>query len=539
MKAKIEKIAREKDLFRMDGDGMIRVPILLKGVLRAPAQMSRAEAERAFSAQGADGTWARAGGNLVLREPVYHRASLERSGAFAYTVLPDFRPEEVIEADPVAVLAERLAPMPFSGVVEWLDGVRKALDKAAGFVDAVRRDTAGMSEHPDMWHDGGFAAFPFLLDSEAARKMVDRELSSWGIPGTGLLEGWQPLPEPAPAADPAPLMAAALFPDEPFFRETRAPKIRAFPTRQLHITAGNAPQVPLISLLRAVLTKSAAVLKAPFGAVVPAALLGMAAAVALPDHPITKSLSIVYWPGGEPSYEDALLSPGSFDRIVVWGAPEAVESVKKKALYTKVLAFNPRYGVSFLGREALQNLETAAARAATDSLVANQKACIASQIHYVEGSMEEAASYAEALKKALSAFDAAAPNLILPAVRGNLKRLMRGLFVNARWFINERDGFFTSGAVLPDGEFPLSALTMSRLVMVRAVPDLTLALKYLHPGVSTVGVYPPERLEIMADSIAARGVSNVVDLGRAGSGFGGQPHDGMMVLSELVDWKNR
>jgi hypothetical protein len=268
-------------------------------------------------------------------------------------------------------------------------------------------------------------------------------------------------------------------------------------------------------------------------------LLGAAAALALKDHPITKNMSIVYWPGGDATYEDALLSPGSFDRVVVWGAPESVESVKKRAVYTKVLAFNPRYGVSFIGREVFAgNLETAARRAATDTCVANQKACIASQIHYVEGDMEDAARYAQALQGALATFDGAAPNLVLPKVKGDIKRLQRGLFVNAKWFVNGKDGGFSSGAVLPDGEFPLSVLTMSRLVMVRAVPDLGHCLKYLHPGVSTVGLYPPERLAAMRDKIAARGVSNIIDLGRAGTGYGGQSHDGMMVLSELVDWKN-
>lgn len=538
MKTKLEEFARENSLFRPDGDGVIRLPIVVKGALRLPGAVSRAEMDRAFEAKGPESTSAKIAGNMVLREPVYDRKSLERTGETVFTVLPDFSPNEVIEAD-TGKIAESLAPMPFSGVTNWLDGVRGALEKSSGFVDEIRRDTAKTSEHPDLWHDGGFAAFSFLLDSAQAKKMVDSELGFWGIPGTDLLDKWCAVPEPARAADPAPMLASALFGDDPFFALERQPLLRAFPTRQLHITAGNAPQIPLISLLRAVLTKSAVTLKAPFGAVVPAALLGAAAALTLPDHPITKNMSVVYWPGGDAAYEDALLSPGSFDRIVVWGAPESVESVKKRVIYTKVLAFNPRYGVSFIGREAFDgNLETAARRAATDTCVANQKACIASQIHYVEGDMEEAARYAEALRQALSAFDKAAPNLVLPRVKGDIKRLQRGLFVNAKWFVNERDGAFSSGAVLPDGEFPLSVLTMSRLVMVRAVDDLGGCLKYLHPGVSTVGVWPAERLLAMRDLIAARGVSNVIDLGRAGTGYGGQSHDGMMVLSELVDWKN-
>ena len=41
----------------------------------------------------------------------------------------------------------------------------------------------------------------------------------------------------------------------------------------------------------------------------------------------------------------------------------------------------------------------------------------------------------------------------------------------------------------------------------------------------------------LRDQIAASGVSNVLPLGQCERIVPGAPHDGMMVLSELVDWK--
>ena len=38
--------------------------------------------------------------------------------------------------------------------------------------------------------------------------------------------------------------------------------------------------------------------------------------------------------------------------------------------------------------------------------------------------------------------------------------------------------------------------------------------------------------------ILARGVTNALPLGEVERMFGGMPHDGMMVLNDLVDWKN-
>ena len=42
----------------------------------------------------------------------------------------------------------------------------------------------------------------------------------------------------------------------------------------------------------------------------------------------------------------------------------------------------------------------------------------------------------------------------------------------------------------------------------------------------------------MRDRILARGVSSVLPLGRCERVYPGMPHDGMLVLNELVDWKN-
>jgi hypothetical protein len=177
------------------------------------------------------------------------------------------------------------------------------------------------------------------------------------------------------------------------------------PTRQLHITAGNTPEAAIVSTLRAILTKSAAAVKMPSGGTLTGSLLALAAA-SIPDHPITRNLSLVYWQGGDESIENDLFRPNAFDRIIVWGAPESVKSIQSRALYTRTICFNPRYGVSFIGREAFgDNLQDAVLRASADSMIHNQKACTSSLVHYVEGTGEQVNRYAELLCRALSRWD--------------------------------------------------------------------------------------------------------------------------------------
>jgi hypothetical protein len=316
-------------------------------------------------------------------------------------------------------------------------------------------------------------------------------------------------------------------------------KIRAMPTRQLHITAGNAPQIPLISALRAILTKSAGVIKSPYGATLPGALFSLAAYHVTPDHPFTRNLSMVYWQGGDESIELPLFAPGAFDRIVVWGSPDAVTSVQSKAIFTKVISFNPRFGVSLIGQSAFSHdLDRVVFSAAMDSMIYNQKSCSASLVHYVEGSEEQIEEYGQRLREVLKEWDQLAPQFISPSTRGQLKRLRRGKYFNAKWLINAIDDEFTSGAVIMPDEFDILDHPMCRLVVIRRVDNLRDVFKYLHHGVSTVGVYPEERRQELLESIATRGVSNILPLGHCERVFSGAPHDGMMVLNQLVDWKN-
>jgi len=357
-----------------------------------------------------------------------------------------------------------------------------------------------------------------------------------------LLDEWVEMPATR-MPGPVHFVGADLLPDA-LTRELHSYKalVRAMPTRQLHITAGNSPLVPILSLLRAVWTKSSCALKLPAEAVLPGSLVALIAATAAPRHPITRHLSMVYWRGGDENVERILFLPGAFDRIVVWGAPDSVASVRARARFTKVICFNPRYSVSVIGHEAFDEgeggLDEVAARAVCDSMVENQKACVASLVHYIEGSVEDAERYAAAVERSLARWDAQLPHPLLNRHRSLLKRIERGALLDARVRYHEVGGAYHSGVVVAPHEFAIKDHPMCRLIIVRPVPSLDECLRFLHPGVATVGIFPDDRRRALRDRVAARGVSNIVPLGHGGAAAAGSSHDGMLVLSELVDWKN-
>ncbi len=501
-----------KDLLSID-DGIIRVPFLTKGQLIIPPQIGRNEIEDAFRAADSNITYVKLPEAQITREPVIDRITMKYTGEYIYQVMPNFIAKDLIEND-TDKLTNTLYNISVDDILEYIDTVLTSLVKNNGLVLRVSELCKLTSEYPDSLLNNWFALMAETLNREAAREMIDRELSYNGRKGSKYLNGW----------------VEAIDTDKIY--------VRAMPTRQLHITAGNVPEVPIISTLRAVLTKSAAVIKLPFGAILPGAMLAIAAYDAAPEHPITKNLSMVYWQGGDDIIENVLFASDAFDRIVVWGGPGTVAAVQSKTPFTKTISLNPRYGISLIGKEAFpEKLEETIDKALTDVMAYNQKACISSLVHYVEGTEEQANEYAKCLQEALAKEDSKTPNFVSPDAIGQIKRMKHGRYANAKWYLNSKNDEFMSGVVVVTGEFDILEHPSSRLVVVKPVPTLDETLKYIHQSVSTVGVFPEERRQELKDRILARGVSCVLSLGQCDTVFSGMPHDGMMILNQLVEWK--
>jgi len=535
------------DLLPLEKNGkdyFLKLPFLIKGDLEYPPDIAADTIYAAFGDQSAQTgkrpeavTHVRVAGAQVIREPILNRKIVRDEEAYFYQIMPDVNPVRAGYFDPMT-LSRDLYNVPFGDVLAYLGRVSSALEMTRPLAGRAMELYSFASNVPSGFFEMAFAGFAAVLNPQTAARTVDNGLAFLGHPGRDFLDDWVELPmETAPGA--AIVSAAKIFGSQAVTNRAPQVRVRAMPTRQLHITAGNAPGIPFVSALRSLSTKSASLIKMPYGVTIPGALLALAMKEAGGDHPLTRFTSIVYWPGGDETIEDVFYRRDFFDRIVVWGAPEAVAGVKRKALFTKVLTFNPRYSLSFIGREAFpDHLEEAAVKASTDSMIWNQKACIASLVHYVEGGEEDALKYCEALAAAMKRWDAAMPNLTPPEIEGMIRRLRRGKLAGAKWFYNTAEGHFQSAVVYTPAEFDMEDHPMWRLIVVRRVDRLEDCLKYLSSSVTTVGIYPEDRRTELRDRVAACGVSNIVELGKSERLVAGAPHDGMMAYSELVDWKN-
>jgi hypothetical protein len=533
----MEKLCFKHNLLHYD-EGLVRVPFLIKGRLVPPPEISKEQIEGIFGRMDKGATYIKLAQAQIVREPVIDRKSMKYTGKYVYQVMPAVSGQELIETDKDR-LARGLYTLSTEDILKYLQSIKSALLTNRTLISRVREICRLTSEFPDAFLDGWFDSFPAAFNPEAARQMIDSELSFWGKPGSDFLNGWVELPAVISLGSLHQLGIGRFRQDIASAAPSEKVFVCAMPTCQLHITAGNAPEVPIISAMRAVLTKSAAVIKLPYGAVLSGVLFALAAYVTNPKHPITQSLSMVYWQGGDDAIESILFRPNAFNRIVVWGSPETMVSVQSRALFTRIICLNPRYSISLIGREAFSgSLEQTALKASMDVMIHNQKACNASLVNFIEGSEEQANKYAGILGEILKKWDQEMPNFVSPSAIGQIKRMRRGKYANARWYVNNRGEDFSSGTVVIPGEFDILDHPMCRLVIVQPVSNLEEALKSLNQSVAAVSVYPePRRLELR-DRILARGVSNVLPLGQSERFYAGTPHDGMVVLSQLVDWKN-
>ncbi len=90
--------------------------------------------------------------------------------------------------------------------------------------------------------------------------------------------------------------------------------MRAFGPRALHIPAGNGGLVSAVTILRSVITRSDAIIKAPSNDPLTAMAIARTLADIAPDHPITRHLAVAYWKGGDTAVEEQLYRPDTSRR---------------------------------------------------------------------------------------------------------------------------------------------------------------------------------------------------------------------------------
>ena len=312
--------------------------------------------------------------------------------------------------------------------------------------------------------------------------------------------------------------------------------VRAFAPRLVHVLPGNSPGVAVKSIAQGALVKAINLFKMsssdPFTTV---AILRTMADID-PGHALVKSMSAVYWRGGDAAVERALFRPQYFDKIVAWGGGDAIGNViQYLGPGLQLVSFDPKTSISMVGKEALASedaLEAAADLASADVMVLNQEACVASRFVYVEGGQAQvdrlcARLHERIVERARASGDARPLEMEL---REQIETLMLMEEDYRVW--GSADG---CGCVIRSDE-PVDFHPINKTANVVCVPSMDEAMKYVNVATQTVGFYPFERMADYRDRLASGGAQRIVRLGEAGPSTIGNPHDAMYPLHRFVHW---
>jgi hypothetical protein len=312
--------------------------------------------------------------------------------------------------------------------------------------------------------------------------------------------------------------------------------VRAFPPRLIHVLPGNSPVAAIQSIAFGALVKAVNLFKMgssdPFMAV---AFLRTMLDVD-PNHPVPRSMSAVYWRGGDEAVERAIYRPQFFDKIVAWGGGDAISNVIKYLMPgLQLVSFDPKTSISMVGEEVFASeatLDEAAGAAARDVGTSNQEACTASRFIFIEGERAKVDRFCERLSQKLLEHSAATGKA--PALPRDLAdevetlRMMDDEF--GVWGV--ADG---SGLVIRS-DAPVDFHPVSKTSNVVMVPTLKQALRYVNVATQTVGIYPPARQVELRNGLASGGAQRVVRLGDSSGMSVGAPHDAMYPMHRFVHW---
>ncbi len=319
----------------------------------------------------------------------------------------------------------------------------------------------------------------------------------------------------------------------------RRVRVRAFPPRLVHVLAGNAPGVATLSIARGALTKGVHLLKLPSNDLFTAtAVLRTMAAVA-PDHPVVRSFSAAYWRGGDETIESVLYRPQFFDKLVAWGGEQTIRSALRFiGPGFELVSFDPKTSISLVGREAFASeatLAEAATAAAVDVTLLDQAACASSRYQFVEGGIDEADRFADALLPELGV-ERPMSSAVGAPITGDLRDEI-DVLRSMEPYYRVLGGYEGEGLVIRSDE-PVEFHPEAKIVNVVPVAHLTDAARYANVATQTVGVYPGHRKAEVRDGLASAGVQRVVKLGDAAMVEAGVPHDGFSPLQRFVRWVN-
>nr|WP_314533027.1 acyl-CoA reductase [uncultured Pseudomonas sp.] len=323
-------------------------------------------------------------------------------------------------------------------------------------------------------------------------------------------------------------------------------EVRCFGARTLHIVAGNAVSLSLWTIIRNMVLRSDAIIKAPSNDPFTALAIARTMVDMAPDHPLTKHLSVAYWKGGDQAFEQRLYQPQNLEKIVAWGGFASMKHVTRYVQPgLELISLDPKRSASIIGQETFDseaNMREAAVRLAADIGAINQKGCVCARVVYVQsGTDEQGLERLNTFGRYVYEAMLGLPNTLSTAPKRydqGLKAHVDALRLDDEWYrvIGGKDG---EGAIicsqLPE-PVSFAASLDDRTANLVPVDDLSEMLAAVDAYTQTVGVYPESIKDQLKDVLPLYGAQRIVSLGYAAAMKFAAPQDSIEPMRRMGKW---
>lgn len=323
-------------------------------------------------------------------------------------------------------------------------------------------------------------------------------------------------------------------------------QVRCFGARTLHIVAGNAVSLSLWTIIRNMVLRSDAIIKAPSNDPFTALAIARTMVDMAPDHPLTRHLSVAYWKGGDEALEQRLYQPQNLEKIVAWGGFASIKHVTRYIQPgLELISLDPKRSASIIGQEAFASEATmreAAVRLAADIGAINQKGCVCARVVYVQsGTDEQGLQQLNTLGQYVYEAMLGLPNTLSTAPKRydqGLKAHVDALRLDDEWYqvIGGKQG---EGAIicsqLPEA-VPFAASLDDRTANLVPVDTLDEMMAAVDAYTQTVGVYPESVKDQLKDVLPLYGAQRIVSLGYAAAMKFAAPQDGIEPMRRMGKW---
>jgi long-chain-fatty-acyl-CoA reductase len=298
----------------------------------------------------------------------------------------------------------------------------------------------------------------------------------------------------------------------------------------LHILVGNVPASGMMSIVRGAITKNRTIAKLPKRDPITTTYMVLSCLEIDAEHPVSRSMNILYWPGGDAIVEPILKLA---DVVCVWGRSDVVEGIKSKTrLGVDVLEFGPKTSFTVIGREAADSKKVALGLA-HDVSIYNQEACFSPQIAFVEG---DPSALVKNLAESMELYVGLMPKgQVTSDVHAHVSRSRLEAYYNKNEVVCSIGATEWTITVISDmseiNEHPLS-----RVIYILPVEQLRDCVQFVNNSSQTIAIAPWHRNIEIRDEVTLRGATKITEVGLVEAFRIGSSHDGIYPLQRLVRW---